>query len=88
MTTTPYREAFYKHHKAASDKLKEAAKYADDPGLKKYLELRAEALLTDNYQPSDMAWMEMKNNGIDVVIGPIEKTSYMGTKPQMKRMYL
>lgn len=72
LTTTPYHEAFYEHHKAASDKLKEAAKYADDPGLKKYLELRAEALLTDNYQPSDMAWMEMKNNGIDVVIGPIE----------------
>ncbi len=35
-------------------------------------ELRAQALLTDNYQPSDLAWMDMKNNTLDVVIGPIE----------------
>ena len=43
------------------------------PGLASdYLELRAEALLSDDYQPSDMAWMDMKTNTIDVVIGPIE----------------
>ena len=35
-------------------------------------ELRATALLTDNYQPSDLAWMDMKNNTLDIVIGPIE----------------
>jgi hypothetical protein len=34
--------------------------------------MRAEALVTDNYQASDFAWMDMKNNPIDVVIGPIE----------------
>jgi len=34
--------------------------------------LRAEALETDEYQASDFAWMDMKNNPIDVVIGPIE----------------
>ena len=45
---------------------------ADDAGLKKYLELRAQALLDDNYQPSDLAWMDMKTNTLDIVIGPIE----------------
>jgi hypothetical protein len=45
---------------------------AEDPGLKKYLTLRAEALLTDDYYKSDLAWMEMKNNTIDFVVGPIE----------------
>jgi hypothetical protein len=34
--------------------------------------MRAEALLSDDYQPSDMAWMDMKDNPLDVVIGPIE----------------
>ena len=53
-------------------RLKEAAALAEDPGLKRYLELRAGALLSDNYQASDFAWMDMKDNGIDVVIGPIE----------------
>ena len=43
-----------------------------DPGFRRYLELRAEALLTDDYQASDFAWMDMKDNLIDLVIGPIE----------------
>ena len=68
----PYHVAFKEQNEIAAAKLREAAKLAEDPGLKKYLELRATALLRDNYQPSDLAWMDMKNNTIDVVIGPIE----------------
>ena len=68
----PYHVAFKAQNEIASAKLREAAKLAEDPGLRKYLELRAEALLTDDYQASDLAWMDMKNNTIDVVIGPIE----------------
>jgi hypothetical protein len=34
--------------------------------------LRADALVTDNYQPSDFAWMEMQNTNIDFVVGAIE----------------
>ena len=56
----------------AAGLLLEAARLAVDPGFKKYLQLRAQALLNDDFQPSDMAWMDMKNNHIDVVIGPIE----------------
>jgi hypothetical protein len=67
-----YRDAFAKQVGIAAEKLRAAAKLADDPGLKKYLDLRAEALITDDYQASDLAWMDMKNNTIDVVIGPIE----------------
>jgi hypothetical protein len=68
----PYHVAFKEQNEIAAAKLREAAKLAEDPGLKKYLELRATALLTDNYQPSDLAWMDMKNNSVDIVIGPIE----------------
>jgi len=68
----PYHVAFAKEHKLAAEKLQEASEYAEDPGLKKYLNLRAEALLTDDYQASDLAWLDMKNNHLDIVIGPIE----------------
>lgn len=67
-----YHEAFANEVKKASDLLKKAAALAEDAGLKKYLELRAEALLTDNYQPSDFAWMDMRTSNIDFVVGPIE----------------
>jgi len=72
LIAVPYHVAFKEQNEIAAAKLREAAKLAEDPGLKRYLELRAEALLTDNYQPSDLAWMDMKNNTVDIVIGPIE----------------
>ena len=72
LIAVPYKVAFKAQNEIAAGKLREAAKLAEDPGLKRYLELRATALLDDNYQPSDLAWMDMKNNGLDIVIGPIE----------------
>ena len=72
LSSIPYHEAFPKQLKIASDKLLAASNLAEDPGLKKYLRLRAEALLTDDFLSSDIAWMEMKNNKLDVVIGPVE----------------
>jgi hypothetical protein len=52
--------------------LERAAGLAEDPGLRKYLELRAKALRTDQYRESDRAWLDMKDNRLDLVIGPIE----------------
>ncbi len=56
----------------AAAKLFEASELAEDPGLKHYLEMRSEALLSNDHRPSDLAWMDMKDNTLDVVIGPIE----------------
>jgi hypothetical protein len=56
----------------ASGLLKEAAGYCDNPSLKKYLELRAAAFSTNDYYESDMAWMDVKDSKIEVVIGPYE----------------
>ena len=72
LTSIPYHIQFESQVKEVAQLLKEAAKLAEDKGLKNYLNLRAEAFLTDNYQPSDFAWMDMKNNTLDIVIGPIE----------------
>lgn len=67
-----YHEIYADKIKKASDLLLKAADLAEDAGLKKYLILRAKALLTDDYFASDMAWMDMKTNTLDLVAGPIE----------------
>ena len=72
LVAVPYHEAYADQVKIASAKLREAAALAPTASLKKYLQLRADALLTDKYQESDIAWMDMKDNTIEVVIGPIE----------------
>ncbi|MBK8493040.1 MAG: Zn-dependent hydrolase [Saprospirales bacterium] len=72
LITIPYHIQFKEEMEQAAALLRQASDLAEDAGLKNYLALRADALLTDNYQPSDLAWMDMKDNGIDIVIGPIE----------------
>lgn len=68
----PYHIAFEGKIKKAAELLNKASELAEDEGLKNYLRLRAQALLTDDYLESDMAWMDMKNNTLDFVVGPIE----------------
>jgi len=72
LVSIPYHVFFNEKIVKMADLIKKAAALAEDAGLKKYLELRASALLSDDYFKSDMAWMEMKNNTIDFIIGPIE----------------
>jgi hypothetical protein len=71
LKAVPYHQ-HYPQVKELSRLLREAAELADDPELKRYLELRSVAVLTDDYFESDMAWMDLRTNNIDVVIGPIE----------------
>ena len=72
LVAVPYHEVYAAPLRAAAAKLREAAALADDAGLRRYLELRAKSLETDDYRPSDMAWLDMKTNTLDIVIGPIE----------------
>ncbi len=72
LEVVPYHKAYADQVKEAAGLLQQAAGLAEDKGFRNYLELRAEALLTDDYLASDLAWMEMKDNDIDFVVGPIE----------------
>ncbi|MDH1881777.1 MULTISPECIES: dipeptidyl-peptidase 3 family protein [Empedobacter] len=81
----PYNENFKNQLSKAAEYLTKASELAEDAGLKKYLKLRAAALMSDDFYASDLAWMDMKNANIDMVVGPIEnyedqlfgyKTSY------------
>lgn len=68
----PYSDYFQAEFKVAAAKLRQAARLAEDDGFRAYLLARSKALLSNQYQPSDFAWMDMKSNDIDIVIGPIE----------------
>lgn len=68
----PYHVAYADELKAAADLLRAAAKLAKSTDFASYLKLRAAALISDEYQISDMFWMDVRDNQIDVVIGPIE----------------
>ena len=70
--TIPYHEAFTEETKRASELLGQAAELVENAELKRYLLLKAEALLTDEYYESDMAWMDMTTNQIDIITGPTE----------------
>lgn len=72
LVSIPYHIYFANELQKASSLLKQAALITDDAGLKKYLNLRADALVSDNYTASDYAWLDMKTNGLDIIIGPIE----------------
>jgi hypothetical protein len=72
LTVVPYSVEWRAQLERASGLLAQAAGKAEDPGLAKYLDLRARALTSDEYRASDMAWLDMKDNRFDIVIGPIE----------------
>ena len=68
----PFSTAYAAQLKKAAALLREAAELASDADFANYLLLRATAMETDDFLASDMAWMDMKNNQIELVIGPIE----------------
>ncbi len=68
----PYSVAYADELKQAAELLREAAELAESQDFANYLKLRAAALISDDYQMSDLYWMDVKDNEIDVVIGPIE----------------
>lgn len=72
LITIPYHEYFAPSLRIASDQLLQAAALCEEPSLKKYLILRAAALLNDDFTESDIAWLKMQDNVLDIIIGPIE----------------
>lgn len=68
----PYSQFFSQQCNRAAELLRQAAALAEDSGFKTYLVARAQALTDDEYRNSDMLWLDMKDNDIDIVVGPIE----------------
>lgn len=72
LVSIPYSKNYKKWLTEASEYLRKAAENSENSSLKKYLLLRAEAFESNNYFDSDLAWMDLKDNLIEPVIGPYE----------------
>ena len=71
LVAVPYSKAYREYLEPAAELLREAAAMSDEPTLKRFLELRAESFLSDDYFESEMAWMDLEGP-IEVAIGPYE----------------
>lgn len=67
----PYREHYREELMRAADLLRRAAARTSNASLKKFLTLRADAFLSDDYFESELAWMDL-DGAIEVAIGPYE----------------
>ncbi len=72
LEAVPYRIAYRAFLEPAAKALRAAAQLSDDAAFAKFLRLRADALLSDDYFPSDLAWLELKNPKFDIVFAPYE----------------
>lgn len=72
LVTVPYHVEYRPELERTAALLREAAELSGNAEFAAYLRMRADALLDDDFRASDMAWMDMKTNPVDVVIGPIE----------------
>jgi hypothetical protein len=79
---TPYHVAYREFLEPMAKDLREAAKLSDDPAFAKFLRLRADALLSDDYYASDIAWLNLEDPKIDIVFAPYETydDSLLGVK--------
>jgi hypothetical protein len=78
----PYHTVFAKFLGPMAKDLREAAELSDDPAFAQFLRLRADGLLTDDYYPSDIAWLDLENPKFDLVFAPYEvyTDSLLGVK--------
>lgn len=68
----PYHVAYRERLEQIKGHMFDAAALAEDEQFEQYLLERSEALLTDQYGQSNTLWMQMKQNDLDFLIGPIE----------------
>lgn len=72
LTLIPYHVAYAEELQRVAELLRSAAALAESADFATYLKLRAVALLSDEYQVSDLYWMDVRDNEVDIVIGPVE----------------
>jgi hypothetical protein len=82
LQAVPYHVAYREFLEPAAKDLRDAAALSSDEAFAKFLRMRADALLSDDYFPSDIAWLELKRPKFDVVFAPYETYSdeLMGVK--------
>jgi hypothetical protein len=88
LETVPYHTAYARWLQPMAEDLRAAASLSPDAAFARYLNLRAEALLSDDYYASDIAWLDLNHPKVDLIFAPYEtyldgllgvKTSYGGS---------
>ena len=74
LKVVPFHIAYQTELANAANHLKIAADLAESASFKEYLLQRASDLTSDNFEKSDHLWMQVTNNAIDFVAGPIVNT--------------
>jgi hypothetical protein len=69
-----YHDAYRDHIEKIGNYLKAAADITIKPSVRDYLLKKADALRTDDYYESSLAWLDMDDSKMDLVIGPNEVT--------------
>lgn len=72
LVAVPYSEAYREWLDPAGRLLQQAAARTSNASLRRFLTLRAEAFRTNDYYPSELAWMDIAGTPIEPVIGPYE----------------
>src|SRR6266851_2866638 len=72
LVAVPYHVEYRQWLLPAAKALREAAALSPDPAFANFLRLRADALLTDDYYKSDLAWLDLQNPKFDVIFAPYE----------------
>jgi hypothetical protein len=68
----PYHIAYRSFLEPAAQALRAAAALSADRSCAAFLRARAQALLTDDYFPSDLKWLDLKDPRFDVIFAPYE----------------
>jgi hypothetical protein len=85
LEAVPYHVAFREFLSPMAADLREAAALSDDPAFRTFLGLRADALLTDDYYASDIAWLDLQNPKFDLIFAPYE--TYLDSLLGIKTSY-
>ena len=72
LAAIPYRQAYREFLEPMAEALRAAADLSPDAAFARFLRLRATALTTDDYYPSEVAWLDLKDPKVDIVFAPDE----------------
>src|SRR5277367_473187 len=85
LEAVPFHIAYRAYLEPAAKALRAAAQLSNDAAFAKFLRLRADALLSDDYFPSDLAWLDLKHPKFDIIFAPYE--TYMDSLLGVKGSY-
>jgi len=85
LRAVPYHVKYHRWLVSAAGHLRNAAAASSDKAFARFLRMRATALLTDDYYPSDLAWVALENPKFDIIFAPYE--TYLDDLTGVKTSY-